>query len=116
MLYPCSRIMRSYIAASSSGEMSSRWRFSMIEISSAVSSSMSSTSAGIVGLPGDLRGAPAALAGDELEPAVVDGPEQDRLEDAVLADGRGELLEGRLVERQARLLRVGLDAVDRAPA
>ena len=48
MLYPCSRIMRSYIAASSSGEMSSRWRFSMIEISSAVSSSMSSMSAGIV--------------------------------------------------------------------
>src|SRR3954451_8349929 len=51
MLYPWSRIIRSYIAASSSGEMSSRWRFSMIEISSAVSSSMSSTSAGIVGRP-----------------------------------------------------------------
>ncbi len=49
MLYPWSRIMRSYIAASSRGEMSSRCRFSMIEISSAVSSSMSSTSAGIVG-------------------------------------------------------------------
>ena len=51
MLYPCSRIIRSYIAASSSGEMSSRWRFSMIEISSAVSSSMSSTRAGIVACP-----------------------------------------------------------------
>src|SRR6478609_6531381 len=39
--------MRSYITASSSGEMSSRWRFSMIAISSAVSSSMSSTIAGM---------------------------------------------------------------------
>ena len=39
-------------------------------------------------------------------------PEQDRLEDAVLADGRGELIERRLVEREARLLGVGLDAID----
>ena len=58
----------------------------MIEISSAVSSSMSSTSAGIVVLLGDLRGAPAALAGDQLEAAVVERPDEDRLEDAVLAD------------------------------
>jgi hypothetical protein len=43
--------MRSYNAASSSGEMSSRWRFSMIEISSAVSSSISSIRAGIVSSP-----------------------------------------------------------------
>src|SRR4051812_10851583 len=37
--------------ASSSGVRSSRWRFSMIEISRAVSSSISSTSAGIVSRP-----------------------------------------------------------------
>src|SRR4051812_16109632 len=39
------------MAASSRGERSSRWRFSMIEISSAVSSSISSTSAGMVSRP-----------------------------------------------------------------
>ena len=84
----------------------------MIEISSAVSSSMSSTSAGIVAMPGDPRGAPAALAGDQLVAAVVERADEDRLEDAVLADRRGQLVERRLVEGQARLLRVGVDVVD----
>src|SRR6478752_6386605 len=51
MLYPCSWTIRSYIAASSSGVRSSRWRFSMIAISSAVSSSISSIRAGIVSSP-----------------------------------------------------------------
>ena len=45
MLYPCSRSC-GRTSPPRRGEMSSRWRFSMIEISSAVSSSMSSTSAG----------------------------------------------------------------------
>src|SRR6476659_8836216 len=43
--------MRSYIAASSRGVRSSRWRFSMIAISRAVSSSISSISAGMVSSP-----------------------------------------------------------------
>ena len=45
---------------------------------------------------GGLRRAPAALAGDELELAVVERPDEDGLEDAVLADGRGKLVERRL--------------------
>ena len=84
----------------------------MIEISSAVSSSISSTSAGIVVEAGGLRRAPAALAGDELELAVLERADEDRLEHAMLADGRGQLLERGLVEREARLLRVRLDAFD----
>src|SRR4051795_6512598 len=51
MLYPCSWTIRSYMAASSSGVRSSRCRFSMMAISSAVSSSISSIKAGIVSRP-----------------------------------------------------------------
>src|SRR5450756_2123224 len=40
-------------------------------------------------------------------------PDEDRLEHAMLADRGGELLEGRLFEDEARVLRVGLDPVDR---
>ena len=64
----------------------------------------------------DLRRAPAALARDQLEAAVVERSDEDRLQDAVLADGRRHLLEGFLVERHARVLRVGFDAVDRDDA
>ena len=64
----------------------------MIAISIAVSSSMSSTIAGMVSTPASSRCAPAALAGDQLEAMGPQRPEQDRLEDAVLADRRGELL------------------------
>ena len=84
----------------------------MIEISSAVSSSMSSTSAGIVACRRSRR-APASLAGDQLVAVVGQRPDEDGLQDAVLADGRGELVERLLVECQPRLLRVGLDAIDR---
>ena len=81
----------------------------MIAISRAVSSSSSSTSAGIVVEPGLLRGAPAALAGDELVAVRAERPDEDRLEDAVLADRRRELVERVGVEDHPRLLRVRLD-------
>ena len=60
-----------------------------------------------------LRGAPSALAGDELVAAALDGTDEDRLQDAVLLDARRELGERRLVEGQARLVRIRLDAPDR---
>ena len=84
----------------------------MMAISSAASSSISSTMAGTSRQPGEPRGAPAPLARDELEAAVAAWPHEDRLEDAVLADRGREVLEGLLVEVQARLVGVGVDAVD----
>src|SRR3954454_4014370 len=61
--------------------------------------------------PRALRRAPTALAGDDhIIPTL--GPEQDRLEDAALADRVGELVERFLVELDARLVRVGPDPRD----
>ena len=60
---------------------------------------------------GNLRGAPPALAGDDLE-AVAAAPHEDRLDDAVHADRLRELLERPLLNLQARLPRVGHDAVE----
>ena len=88
----------------------------MIEISSAVSSSISSMSAGIVCEPGQARRAPAAFAGDDLVRVRAERPDEDRLEDAVLADRRGQLVERLLLEDHARLLGVRLDPVDRDDA
>ena len=85
----------------------------MIAISSAVSSSMSSIERRDRREAGEPRRAPAALAGDELVGVRAERPDEDRLEDAVLADRRGELVERLLVEGHARLLGVRLDAVDR---
>ena len=84
----------------------------MIEISRAVSSSISSTSAGIVASPGLAGRAPAALAGDELVAVLAERPDEDRLEDAVLADRRRQLVERLLVEDHPRLVRVRLDPID----
>ena len=57
-------------------------------------------------------GAHAALAGDEL--VAVEGlGDEDRLEHAVLADARRELLERRVVDAAARLVRVRRDARER---
>ena len=52
-----------------------------------------------------LRRAPAALAGDQLEPAVGTGAHDERLDDPLHADGRRQLLEPRVVEVVARLAR-----------
>ena len=61
---------------------------------------------------GHARGAPAALAGDEL--VALDGlRDEDRLQDAMLADARGQALELGLVEAHPRLVRVGPDAIER---
>ena len=63
----------------------------MIEISSAVSSSMSSTRAGIACCSAifDARQRRSPAMSWNRPPSI--GPDEDRLEDAVLADGRGEL-------------------------
>ena len=61
---------------------------------------------------GEARRADAALAGDQL--VAVEGlRDEDRLEDAVLADARGELLEARVVHVATRLVRVGRDPRER---
>ena len=51
---------------------------------------------------GLLRGAPAALAGDDLKP-VADLAHDDRLDDAVRLDRLRQLLEPRIVDLAARL-------------
>ena len=72
--------------------------------------------------PGSLRGRRAFDARQRRSPAiswygsVAERSDEDRLEDAVLADRCGQLVERRLLERQARLLRVRLDVVDRDDA
>ncbi len=66
------------------------------------------------GEPAGLGRAPAPFAGDELVPTrVVDRPDEDRLQDAVLADGSRELVEGRLLEPRPRLGGIGIDPLDR---
>ena len=85
----------------------------MIEISSAVSSSM------LLDEGRDRRDArlarrpPAALAGDQLVAVVAERADEDRLEDAVLPDRSGQLVERVLVEDHPRLVGVRLDPVDR---
>ncbi len=62
---------------------------------------------------GDLGRAPAALAGDQLVAVRSDWADEDRLEDAVLADRGGELVERLLVEGEPGLRGVRLDVIDR---
>ena len=60
---------------------------------------------------GALRGAPAALARDDLE-AVADLADDDRLDDAVGLDGLRQLLEPRVVDVPARLEIVRRETID----
>ena len=60
----------------------------------------------------DPGGPPAPLAGHELEVTVGPRPHEDGLQDAVLADRRGEVLEGLLVEALPGLVRVRADPSD----
>ena len=60
---------------------------------------------------GALRGAPAALAGDDLE-AVADAADEDRLNHAVRADRLRELFEPRFVDVRARLARIGHEQIE----
>jgi hypothetical protein len=64
---------------------------------------------------GPLRRAPTPLSGDDLIFAGRAGrrPHQDGLQNAVLRDRLGELLQFRLVEMAARLVRVAPDQLDR---
>ena len=84
----------------------------MIEISSAVSSSSSSTSAGIVSRPASFDARQRRSPATSWIAVAAERPDEDRLEDAVLADRRGELVERVGVEDRPRLLRVRLDVVD----
>ena len=62
---------------------------------------------------GLLRGAPAALAGDQLVAAVVQGADEERLDDAAALDRGGKAGQRVRVELGARLVRVRLDQPDR---
>ena len=58
-------------------------------------------------------GAQAALTRDELIALLRQAPDDQGLQDAVLADGLAEILERRLVEILARLIAVGPDLIGR---
>jgi hypothetical protein len=65
------------------------------------------------GLAGFARGHEAALAGDELIPAIRDGPNQDRLDDTGGGDRGRELLKRGLIELAASLEGIAVDEVYR---
>src|SRR3989440_3892568 len=64
-------------------------------------------------VPRFARGAPAALAGDDLVPARSAGAHEQRLDDALAANGLGKPRAGLTVEALARLLRIRVNRVDR---
>ena len=66
---------------------------------------------------GALRGAPAALAGDDLialarGQRAFDPADDDRLNDAVGLDRSRELVESRIVHVRARLILIRLELID----
>ena len=65
------------------------------------------------GVAGVARGAPAALAGDQLVAAGAPRAHEERLDDALPLDGLREPGAGLAVEALARLARVRVDRVDR---
>jgi hypothetical protein len=64
------------------------------------------------GQSGALRGLPAPLAHDQLVTPRFQFPDDDRLEQAELADGMGELGQRVLVEHGPRVAGVALDPLD----
>ena len=64
---------------------------------------------------GALRGAPAPLAGDDLEGvfSVRRGPHDHRLNDAALFDRSGEFVEFVVAKTLARIIRIGAQEFDR---
>jgi hypothetical protein len=60
---------------------------------------------------GELPGTPAAFAGNELI-AITEGPNHERLDDAIGQDGVGEFLEAIGAKHGARLKGVGIDEGD----
>jgi hypothetical protein len=67
-----------------------------------------------LGKAGKFGGAPAALSGDELV-AGTGGADDQRLDNAVFADGLGEFLEAVGLEDGARLQGIGVDIADGNP-
>ena len=59
-----------------------------------------------------LRGAPAALAGDDLVPASLETTSDDRLNDAVGLDRVRQFLEALVLHVAARLIVIRLEEVD----
>jgi hypothetical protein len=78
------------------------------------------TSTGTSAEAGQLRGAPAAFAGDDLVALgarrAVDGADQDRLHDALGLDRGGQFGQRILIHVGARLVLAGLQAFDRQVA
>ena len=106
-----SRPRRSNAVAVSMGLRSSRWMFSMRVISRRRSSGISRTTTGTLVDAGELGGAPAAFAGDELV-AVSGLADHQGLNDAVGADGLRQFREALGLEDAARLEGIGVDQVD----
>jgi hypothetical protein len=59
-----------------------------------------------------LRRTPSTLAGDELEEPILEGPDNNRLNDAMLADGARQFIQGSLIEALAGLMGVRKDTID----
>ena len=64
---------------------------------------------------GELRGAPAAFAGDDLVAVLraLHRPHHDRLDHAMLLDGTGEFAEFGIGKRPARVARIWFEEFDR---
>ena len=92
--------------ASSIGFRSSRWMFSMSATASSWSSGNVANDDRDLEQAGALRRAPAPFAGDDLV-AALDAADDDRLDDAVGADGSREILDLARRPSRARLKRVG---------
>ena len=75
-------------------------------------SSASRTSAGTVGNAGLPGRAPAALAGDQLVPAGLPRPHDDRLHEPLRANRVGQRARRLVVEALPRLARVRVDRLD----
>ena len=86
--------------------------FSISASSSEAASSSGRTSAGTAVEAGELCGAPAALAGDQLVRAAGHGADEHGLEHAALLEGLGQRDDRALVELLARLVRVRHDQLD----
>ena len=90
--------------------------FSIRAISSDSRSSCGATTAGSEFQARELRGAPAALAGDQLVGAARARADEHRLQDAALLDRLRQRDQRLLVEALARLARVRGDQLDRQAA
>ncbi len=102
------------------GFRSSRWRFSISATASGGLIGQLANEHGHRREPREPRGTPAALAGHDLVGLGVTAclrrshrPDDQRLQDALLADRLGELGEAYFAQLQARLIAPRLELVDR---